>query len=298
MADEAKEKPQQPETKPKPTQSPLVFISHDSRDAELAAHFSNLLFNVSSGLLKSFCSSNKKVQQGVPYGLEWYRSIMKALSSASDVVCLLTERSFERPWILYEAGFAKGKLGVPIVGIALGIPLSRASTGPFSQFQNCDDDVKSLIQLVVQLTQRIPGMQLDPDIVKRQVEFFKNEADVIIEKLADEGGPEKEDESPGQKASEDIPVLSKVAIVILDLYFKRDTTVLWKETEIIPALSFSKIQIEAGIDELETAEMIEWSTARKDRGNDLLAVDDWEDQKVISAYSLTKQGTSYLAKNR
>ena len=75
---------------------------------------------------------------------------MSKLESASDVVCLLTQRSLDRPWILYEAGVAKGKLGTPVFGVALGIPLNRANAGPFAQFQNCDDKEESLTKLVLQ----------------------------------------------------------------------------------------------------------------------------------------------------
>lgn len=39
------------------------------------------------------------------------------------------ENSLERPWILYEAGVAKGKLDIPVHGLAIGVPLSRVSTG-------------------------------------------------------------------------------------------------------------------------------------------------------------------------
>jgi len=48
----------------------LVFISHDTRDAELAEAFSELLRKASSGALKSFCSSDKKGTTGIPYGEE------------------------------------------------------------------------------------------------------------------------------------------------------------------------------------------------------------------------------------
>jgi hypothetical protein len=37
--------------------NPLIFISHDTRDAELAEAFSNLLKSVSAGVLKSFRTS-------------------------------------------------------------------------------------------------------------------------------------------------------------------------------------------------------------------------------------------------
>lgn len=122
----------------------LIFISHDTRDAPIAEAFSSLLKSVSAGVLKSFRSSDKKGNQGIEFGVEWYPEIMKKLESASDVVCLLTPNSVNRPWILYEAGVAKGKLETPVHGIALGIALNLASSGPFAQFQNSDDSEESL----------------------------------------------------------------------------------------------------------------------------------------------------------
>ena len=47
------------------SRSPLVFISHDTRDAALAEAFSQMLSNVSAGVLKSFRSSDKKGNQGI-----------------------------------------------------------------------------------------------------------------------------------------------------------------------------------------------------------------------------------------
>ena len=72
-----------------PSNAPLIFISHDSRDAELAEAFSDLLRSVSAGMLKSFRSSDKKGTEGIEFGDEWYKRLMEKLTSASDVVCLL-----------------------------------------------------------------------------------------------------------------------------------------------------------------------------------------------------------------
>ena len=47
-----------------PTDSPLVFISHDSRDADLAEAFANLLSDASGGVLKSFRSSDHAAPEG------------------------------------------------------------------------------------------------------------------------------------------------------------------------------------------------------------------------------------------
>jgi len=166
--------------------NPLVFISHDTRDADLAEAFSNLLKSVSAGVLKSFRTSDRRGNQGIEFGIEWYPEIIKNIQSASDVVCLLTERSVNRPWILFEAGMAKGKLDTPILGVALGIELKSASTGPFAQFQNCADDEESLTKLVFQLVNRIPGSEPDRDTIRFQVGKFKKSAEEILASLATE----------------------------------------------------------------------------------------------------------------
>jgi hypothetical protein len=168
-----------------PSSQPLVFISHDTRDAKLAEAFSKLLSSVSAGVLKSFRSSDKKGKQGIEYGVEWFPQILRKLESASDVVCILTKRSIDRPWILYEAGVAKGKLETPVHGLALGIPLSHAATGPFAQFQNSGDDIDSITKLVLQLLERIPNSEPDIDAVQMQVESFKKNADEILSSIND-----------------------------------------------------------------------------------------------------------------
>jgi hypothetical protein len=119
------------EAKRPTTESPLVFISHDSRDADLAEAFGNLLTDASGGVLKSFRSSDRKGTAGIEYGQEWYRAIMQKLDDATDVVDLLTAHSVNRPWLLYEAGVAKGKLAANdrVFGIALGTGISGEGQG-------------------------------------------------------------------------------------------------------------------------------------------------------------------------
>ena len=84
----------------------MVFVSHDGRDADLAEAFSKLLKSVSAGMIKTFRSSDKKGTDGIDFSDEWYKRLMAKLQSTSDVVCLFTERSLDRPWILFEAGVA------------------------------------------------------------------------------------------------------------------------------------------------------------------------------------------------
>lgn len=201
--------------------NPLVFISHDTRDAELAEAFSNLLKSVSAGVLKSFRTSDRRGNQGIEYGVEWYPEIIKNIQGASDVVCLLTERSVNRPWILFEAGMAKGKLDTPILGVALGIQLKDASTGPFAQFQNCGDDEDSLTKLVFQLVDRIPNSEPDRDTIKFQVEKFKVKVAEIIEKLggldADGVTDSKMDVSVNEIENSSAKLFEEIKVMFQDL---------------------------------------------------------------------------------
>lgn len=173
---------------------PLVFISHDSRDADLATEFCNLLKIASTGALKPFSSSDKKGTLGIEYGSEWYPAIMEKIEEASDVVCLLTQNSVNRPWILYEAGVAKGKLNKKVIGLALGIPLSAAINGPFAQFQNNDGDVDSITKLVIDLIRKRPDLDPDEKTVRTQVESFVSKAAEITGKIQkpDIGAKEKD----------------------------------------------------------------------------------------------------------
>jgi hypothetical protein len=190
------------------TSKALVFVSHDTRDAEIAEAFSRLLSSVSAGVLKSFRSSDKKGNQGIEYGVDWYPEIMGKLKVASDVVCLLTPFSINRPWILYEAGVAKGHLDTPVHGLAVGIPLGKASTGPFAQFQNCDDTVESITSLVIQLVSRIPNAEPDRDVVIAQVSSFRQRCEESLKKQGHEESPVSElDSSSVAKLFEEIKVM-------------------------------------------------------------------------------------------
>ncbi|MCF8476361.1 MAG: toll/interleukin-1 receptor domain-containing protein [Pseudolabrys sp.] len=181
--------------------NPLIFISHDSRDADLAEALSKLLKSVSAGMIKTFRSSDKKAGDGIDFGEEWYKRLMTQLQSTSDVVCLFTERSLDRPWILFEAGVAKGKLDTPVIGLALGVPLSRVSAGPFYQFMNMDDSETDLTKLVNQLARRVPNLELDADVVASQVAAFKAAETEILKKMTVTGKPKQTSKEDSEENS-------------------------------------------------------------------------------------------------
>jgi hypothetical protein len=206
--DKGKTNGRENDTLPNSTTSPLVFISHDSRDADLAEAFSKLLKSVSAGMLKCFRSSDKKGNEGFQFGDEWYSRLMDKLQAASEVVCLFTQRSIDRPWILYEAGIAKARTDMRVRAIVFGVPLARLQTGPFFHFQNLESTEESLSKLVLELAGRVPGLEPDADVIKTQVKAFKVASDKIIEGLANKDESEaKPEENPMAKFLEEMKVL-------------------------------------------------------------------------------------------
>ena len=63
---------------------PLVFISHDSRDADLAEAFDNLLSNTSAGMLEAFRSSDRRGTAGIEFGGEWKSRIPSHIGFSGD----------------------------------------------------------------------------------------------------------------------------------------------------------------------------------------------------------------------
>jgi hypothetical protein len=93
----------------------------------------------------------------------------------------------------------------------LGVPLSKASSGPFAQFQNCDgSDPESVSKLVIQLAKRLPNADPQKNIVDSQVaEFAKKRAELLkttTTTLA-QTAPKKPDDSSAAKLFEEIKVM-------------------------------------------------------------------------------------------
>jgi len=117
------------------------------------------------------------------------------------------------PWILYEAGVAKGKLGTPVQGIALGVPLSRVSAGPFYQFHNLDDTEDSIAKLVLQLCRRVTGLEPDEGVVAVQVQEFKASAAEVLKTIGGQKTEKPESVDEGSVAK----VLEEMKLIVRDL---------------------------------------------------------------------------------
>lgn len=169
-----------------PARRPLVFISHDSRDAFLGRAFADLLKGVTGGALRTFCSADARGAAGIEFGVEWYPKIISKLEEATDVVVLLTPKSLDRSWIMFEAGVARGIGKAHIFAVTVGVDAEQTTSGPFYLFQNCGAEEKALKQLVKQLIAR--NLQSEPlgRAVKLQVRDFRGKIDAWTRKRQNE----------------------------------------------------------------------------------------------------------------
>jgi hypothetical protein len=152
---------------------------------------------------------------------------MEHLDDASAVVALLTTNSTDRPWILYEVGVAKGKLGTTVFGLVLGLPLDAASKGPFAQFQNSGSDEDSLMKLVTQLV--TPYARPRDEVLRGFVRTFIEEVSGTLAKRT--GNPQEAsiqgDDNSAAKLFEEIKLLvgdiPRIALMLDRLLSARPT---------------------------------------------------------------------------
>ncbi len=130
------------------------------------------------------------------------------LTDASDVVALLTPNSVDRPWILFEAGFAVGQRGTKVYGIALGVPFAKATSGPFARFMNCEAKEEPLTTVVLDLIHRNQNAKPREEAVRRQVKTFLADIDPLLKDRAGAGTqPEEMDATAAAKLFEEVKVM-------------------------------------------------------------------------------------------
>jgi hypothetical protein len=200
--------PSPPAPVPQKPARPLIFVSHDHRDAKLAEAFANLLTDASGGFLKSFRSSDRKGGSGIEFGREWYGEIMDKIHDATDVVALLTQHSINRPWLLYEAGVAKGKLDKQVLGLVIGVPFETAIRGPFAQFHNSENTEDSVTKLVLELICRNSEAEPRPEAVRDRVKVFRESLKTLgAEEETEPSDPAEAEANAVAKLFEEIKVM-------------------------------------------------------------------------------------------
>lgn len=135
----------------------VIFISHAEADQKIVKVFCDMLCKIlPHPRYKLFCSSENGC---IEFGKNNERVIHANLNCCDVMICLLTNKSCERPWVMYEIGFFLGRASkeraskkyfVPI-SIRIGKKKILKKGLPYSKFKICECNEEQLITLMMQL---------------------------------------------------------------------------------------------------------------------------------------------------
>ncbi|MBC9786174.1 DUF4071 domain-containing protein [Heliobacterium chlorum] len=129
-----------------------VFISHSHDEKDIALAWQTLLDHISQGAIEVWLSSDTKPTGGMKIGAEWRDNIYNKLSSADFVIAVISPKSIERPWIIWECGVASGtNKERGIIPVVYSMSLSDFE-GPLSSYQAyCGEDRNKVVEICERL---------------------------------------------------------------------------------------------------------------------------------------------------
>ncbi|MFC5469197.1 TRAFs-binding domain-containing protein [Cohnella suwonensis] len=149
-----------------------VFISHSHDEKDLALAWQTLLDHVSQGAIEVWLSSDTKPSGGMKIGAEWRDNIYEKLSAADYVIAIISPRSIERPWILWECGVASGtNKDRGLIPVVYSMPLSDFE-GPLSSYQAYPGEDKERIIEICERLMVEAKLQPKKQYWEQQVETY------------------------------------------------------------------------------------------------------------------------------
>jgi TIR domain len=136
-----------------------IFFSHAHEDAAIVGAVKELVQNTLDDV-KIRSSSSGSTTGGIEPGSDWFDWIRQSIATSDATFVVITVASYNRPWILWEAGAVSGytlaldakKLVIPII---YGLPLA-ALPAPLLQRQAVlGDDASAIRDVLLTLHQTI-----------------------------------------------------------------------------------------------------------------------------------------------
>ncbi|WP_421799592.1 toll/interleukin-1 receptor domain-containing protein [Haliscomenobacter sp.] len=97
------------------------FLSHYSRDKEIAEIIANALNRISLRQIMPWYSSDSSESGGLKPGNIWFTEILGKINQSRALVAVLTPNSIGRPWIYFESGIAQSLENCEIIPVCVGI---------------------------------------------------------------------------------------------------------------------------------------------------------------------------------
>ncbi|PRY21125.1 TIR domain-containing protein [Spirosoma oryzae] len=166
------------------------FISHYSKDFNVAEIIANLLQKITLNQIQPWFSSDKRESGGLMPGDIWFSQIIEKISRSKAVVVLLTPNSINRPWLYYESGIAQALPECELIPICIGIK-GNDVPAPLNVYQYYQvSDLESLRNFTAKLVSKF-GIPFDEDMTKGILErVISNLSEITFE-------PQKNEKQPG-----------------------------------------------------------------------------------------------------
>jgi hypothetical protein len=132
---------------------PIIFLSHASRDGDLARSLQEVLAKHTRGEIEWWLSSDGQSIRG---GKNWRSEVEQALRDCAIVFILFTPLARQSAWVQYEAGYADA-LGKEVIPVALpGFDID-AVPGPLQHKQGFNLRGASGLNNIISISNRILG---------------------------------------------------------------------------------------------------------------------------------------------
>jgi hypothetical protein len=138
-------------------EKPLVFISYDTDDIEIAYHFESILKRVFHEGIRTFIA-HRDIKAGQA---AFQRMLQDSLAQSRLVLALCTKRSLTSPWLWFEsgAGFGRGDLIPMLWGVT-----PEQIKPPMNIFQGKRLDNKPHVEQLVARISEITGVEADTTV--------------------------------------------------------------------------------------------------------------------------------------
>jgi len=146
-----------------------LFISHVSEDENIAETISIALSRITLKQIDAWFSSDSSQMGGISPGSDWYEVVKNKLNECDAVIVLLTPRSINKQWIIFESGFCVGNPNCDVIPVCVGVNLDQIPD-PLSKFQSFQlTDYSSLKRFFAKIINRYE-ITFDEEMSKQVVE--------------------------------------------------------------------------------------------------------------------------------
>lgn len=144
-----------------------VFISHAHVDSGLAEGLKEMIKRATSDSIDVWFSSETRAGEGMKSG-DWRKQIWDRIKEADTILVVISPQSCDRPWLVWESGFAEGhsKEVMPVLFWIEPERIHSVFQNRNTYFADGPASDASLQKMIGEIIEKQRGKAPDPDICR------------------------------------------------------------------------------------------------------------------------------------